>query len=178
MKKIILLFSLLFSFTFYAQNVEYMNKIRNLDENGAIEVAKEIASLSRGDFDVVLAKETQTGFKVIIARKGINQQEAANSPENFPDDVFVVYYTSFVEGENKALEIEGTKKYSLTRVVFNYLDLFPYWQKYFSTDATPEKTIADLNLRECRYRNNDIHWLYKFKEYSNGSKRWELNKFY
>ncbi|HUH25244.1 MAG TPA: hypothetical protein VLY87_01330 [Flavobacterium sp.] len=178
MKKLILLFNLFISFTFYAQNVEYMAEIRNLDENGAIEVAKEIADLSRGNFEVALQKETKKGYNVTMVRKGIDYNKIADKLDEYPNDFFIVSFEKYFEGQNKALEIEGVKKYRFHRVVFNYLDLFPYWQKYFSTEATPEKTIEDFKLRESRYKNNEVHWLYKFKEVSNGSKRWELNKFY
>jgi len=178
MKKLILLFSLFFSLTFYAQNVEYMKKIRNLDENGAIEVAKEIASLSRGSFEVAEKKETKVGFTIVMVRSGIDYENVIQYPEKYMDDTFTVSFVEFYEGQNMALEIEGVKKYNFHRVVFNYLDLFPYWQKYFSAEATPETTIDSIDLKRSEYKNKDNHWLYKFQPVPNGSKRWELNKFY
>lgn len=178
MKKLLLLFSLFFSFTFYAQNVEYMKKIRNLDENGVIEVAKEISSFTRGSFVLVDSKESEKGYLVRFVKEGINYDKNKGTSDLSLDDYFDVVFEKFYDGQNKALEIEGTKKFRFSVVVYNYLDLFPYWKKYFAPCATAETTIKSIDLQRSEYKKEGNHWLYKFQEIAYGDKRWRLNKFY
>src|SRR5690606_12249219 len=105
MKKLILFLSLFFSFTFYAQNVEYMKKIRNLDENGVIEVAKEISSFTRGSFVLVDSKESEKGYLVRFVKEGINYDKNKGTSDLSLDDYFDVVFEKFYDGQNKALEI-------------------------------------------------------------------------
>lgn len=178
MKRLLLLLLALVSFVGFAQDVEYMKKIRSLDEQGAIDVATEISSMTRGDFELDLSKETKQGYFVRFLTKGIDKDVVLASPEKYPDDIFKVSFMKFKQGENKALEIEGTTVYRLNTVEFNYLDLFPYWQKYFAPNATLEGTIEDYKSQESRYQAENVHWLYKFKPNTLGSKRWNLVEFY
>lgn len=178
MKKLILLFSLLATLTINAQDVEYMRKIRNLDENGVIETAKEISALTRGDFVLVDTKEYEKGYLVRFVKEGVSYDKNTGTYGLSLDDYFDVVYEKFYEGQNKALEIEGIKKFRFSVVVYNYLDLFPYWQKYFAPSATTETTIKSIDLQRSEYKNDGNHWLYKFQEIAYGDKRWRLNKFY
>lgn len=178
MKRLLLLLLALVSFVGFAQDVEYMKKIRSLDEQGAIDVATEIASMTRGDFELDLSKETKQGYFVRFLTKGIDKDVVLASPEKYPDDIIKVYFERFKQGDNKALEIEGTTQYNLHSVRFNYLDLFPYWQKYFAPNATLEDTIEDYKLQESRYEADNVHWLYKFKPETPSSKLWLFRRFY
>lgn len=178
MKRLLLLLLTLIGVYASAQDVEYMKKIRSLDEQGAIDVATEIASMTRGEFEFDVSKDTKGGRFVRFVRKGVDKDVVLASSEKYPDDVFSVSFVKFVKGENKALEIEGTTMYRLNAVEFNYLDLFPYWQKYFSPNATIEATIEDYRLQESRYKTTDVHWFYKFKPIYNGAKRWVITSFY
>lgn len=171
MKKILLFAFSLLSLNGYTQNIEYFKKIRNLDKSELENTAKEIAGFLRGEYEITKKEETESGYYYISFVK-------LNSSENeLANNAFNVVFKKFFEGKNEALEIEGTEKYSFYEVTYNYLDLFPYWQKYFVEKADKEQTAKDLKLQRSEYKEDKIWWLYKFQQADN-SKKWTLRMFY
>lgn len=75
------------------------------------------------------------------------------------------YYT--FEGENKDLEIEGVKKWTISSISGKFLDVFPFWKKYVDENADPikvsEKGAINSNterfLRMYKDSNQENFWI-------------------
>lgn len=75
------------------------------------------------------------------------------------------YYT--LEGENKDLEIEGVKKWTISSISGKFLDVFPFWKKYVDENADPvkvsEKGAINSNterfLRMYKDSNQENFWI-------------------
>lgn len=58
------------------------------------------------------------------------------------------------------------------------MDLFPFWQKYFATNATKESVLKDLKQQKSEIKGSDW-WMYKFQADDDlNPKIWTLRKFY
>ena len=167
MKKLILI-ALLVCFTTYGQDAEFFNKIRNLDEVGVENLAIELAGMTRNQFKIDSKQETDEGIVITFAKSDLSTD----------DVVLKVVFEKFMEGENKALEVKGVKKYSFYGVTYNYLDLFPFWQKYFSPNATKESVLTNYSQQKSELKTNGNWWLYKFQNDGSNPKIWTLRKFY
>lgn len=75
------------------------------------------------------------------------------------------YYT--LEGENKDLEIEGVKKWTISSISGKFLDVFPFWKKYVDENAdsvkVSEKGAINSNterfLRMYKDSNQENFWI-------------------
>lgn len=163
-------------------NIDYIRYIRNLTKSDTEKVVDEILSTVRGDYAVAAVRgENEKILEYwILTKEQIEQVENGSKTllSFYGKEIWKIEFERRSEGENKALEIKGVETYSFLTVSFNYLDLFPYWKKRFVLDATEESVLNTYNLQEFRIKNSTIHWLYKFKPKSLGSKVWTLNKFY
>lgn len=181
MKKIIILICLI-CFNTYAQDVAFFTKIRNLDDAGVENLAIEIADMTRNKFKIAKKDETESELVITLVKSDLSNEDVKKALEGTypnPDVVFDVVFEKFMEGQNKALEIKGVKKYKFYGVIYNYLDLFPFWQKYFAPDATKELTLTDLKLQRSQYKESGNWWLYKFQmDDARNPKIWKIIKFY
>lgn len=146
MKKLLLLTVLLISFFTQAQFKP--EQLKSLTQEQANAFSNEIAKNAKTKWEFVQAKENTKG-DYYIASYG--------SGEKTFKIVFNVYY----EGQNKALEIAGTKTYRFYEVRGSYLDLFPTWKKVFRPDAELEKTVDDFNSQELINRAEKINFKLK-----------------
>jgi len=150
MKKLLLLATLLIGLLVSAQITP--KELNNLTQEQANTFSNEIAINGKTKWEFVQAKENTKGDYYI---------STYSSGEKTLKVIFHVYY----EGQNKALEIPGTKTYKFYEVWGSYLDLFPTWKKVFKPDAELEKTVDDFNSQELINRPEKIN--FKLKESDN-----------
>lgn len=86
-----------------------------------------------------IIKDTGKSFKFVKIDK-IGQKEYIkyiddNNPESA---IYIIYYT-FMDGENKDLEIKGLKKWNIDSIASKYLLVFELYKNYFNSDADKEK---------------------------------------
>ena len=124
--------------------------------------------MTRNQFKIDSKQETDEGIVITFAKSDLSTD----------DTVLKVVFEKFMEGENEALEIKGVKKYRFYGVTYNYLDLFPFWQKYFSPNATKESVLNNYSQQQSELKTNGNWWLYKFQNDGSNPKIWTLRKFY
>lgn len=181
MKKILLILIAFLSINSFAQDKEYFEKIRNLKSTDeAIKIGWEIANLMRDKYVLQKPNENEQGLTLMFLKANVVDSLRKNNLklEFKANDYFQVNFTKKMEGENYALEIKGTPIYSFYSVTFKYLDLYPYWQKYFRPDTTKESVVETKNLsqRKSEIHTNDIWWNYHFDADKDGF--WTLKRFY
>ncbi|MFV8392765.1 hypothetical protein [Flavobacterium sp. LB2P6] len=146
MKKLILLTALLISS--FSQAQFKPEQLKSLTQEQANTFANEIATNAKTQWEFIQAKENTNGDYYVASY---------SSGEKTFKIVFNVYY----EGQNKALEIAGTKTYRFYEVRGSYLDLFPTWKKVFRPDAEIEKTVDDFKSQELINRPAKINFKLK-----------------
>ncbi|MGV1019315.1 hypothetical protein ACTS9V_06685 [Empedobacter falsenii] len=171
MKKLLLILITFLSINSFAQDKAYIEKIRNLkSQDEAIKVGWDIVSLMREKF--VLNKKTdedENGLTLIFLKANTVDSLRKINPQKMefpPEDVIKIYFTKEVEGGNIYLETKGTLYYNFYGVSYKYLDLFPFWQKYFRSDASIETTVNEaknFELREYRCKEIDDFCGYRFE---------------
>lgn len=181
MKKIFYLLILMFISNVNAQNFEYLKKIESLDFEQTKEITNDIISEMRNEYQIFEHRIINNFLVFFVIEKGIDIKSFKKDNSKYKDKYFMVYFKEFYEGENIPLEIKGVKRYSLNLVIHNYLDLFPYWNKYFNKNATLEKTINDYSMRFIDVDNKSLDGYleipsYSFNEYD--GKKWQIQKLY
>lgn len=146
MKKLLLLATLLIGFLASAQFKP--SQLRALTQEQANSFSNEIAINSKTKWEFIQAKENTKG-NFYVASYGSGEK------------TLKVIFNVYLEGENKALEIPGTKTYKFYEVWGSYLDLFPTWKKVFRPDAELEKTVDDYNSQELINRPEHINFKLK-----------------
>lgn len=146
MKKLLLLTALLIAFLGQAQFAP--GNLKELTQADANAFAREIAANAKTSLEFLTAKENTKGDYYIVN---------FGSGEKKLKVVFNVY----LEGENKALEIQGIKTYRFREASGTYLDLFTSWKKIFRPDVDIEKTIDDINSQELINRADGINFKLK-----------------
>lgn len=146
MKKLLLTLTLLIGFIANAQFKP--QDLKALTQDQANNFAKELATNGKTLWEFDSAKENTKGNYYIV---------------NYiaGEKTFKVIYNVYFEGENKALEVPGTKTYKFHEVSGSYLDLFPTWKKVFRPDAELEKTVDDFNSQELINRTDKINFKLK-----------------
>lgn len=146
MKKLLLIATLLIGFLAQAQFTP--GQLKQLTLKQATAFANEVAANAKTPLEFVEAKENTKG-NYFIANYGTGDHKLKV--------VFVIYN----EGENKALEIEGTKTYRFYEASGSYLDLFPTWKKMFRPDVNLENTVNNINSQELVSRKDNINFKLK-----------------
>lgn len=136
-------------------NQKPFNKFNRMTLDEASKFAKQIAESAKTEWLYFYEKEDEkhNTYRVVFIRKGLGAEktEAIKNKTELPEagDLLVVNFNIRYIGQNKALEIEGTKTYRFYEVRSKYLDLFPIWKKEFNPDADVEKTVDDLRSKEA-----------------------------
>ncbi|RWX00933.1 hypothetical protein [Flavobacterium cerinum] len=175
MKKL-LLTALLFTTLLQAQDKAFIDGLSKMDFDQAKSFANEIVASSRTKWVPLYDKENDKSAAIWFV-------DASLSPERIDKiksgksvcetgECLKVAFTAFYEGENKNLEVKGTKKYKFNSVVMKYLDIFPVWQKYFQPTADVSSLPDNYKLQDYKQGNT----LYKFKQ--ENTPYWSLTKFY
>ncbi|KIA86596.1 hypothetical protein [Flavobacterium sp. AED] len=146
MKKLILLIALLVSS--FTQAQFRPEQLKSLTQAQANSFANDVATNAKTQWEFVQAKESLNGDYYIVSYSS-------------GEKTFKIVFNVFYEGQNKALEIVGTKTYRFYEVWGSYLDLFPTWKKVFRPDAELEKTVDDFNSQELINRPAKINFKLK-----------------
>src|SRR5690554_2404155 len=177
MKKLLLLLALVLNCTFiYSQD---FTRFRSMTKEEAKDFATEITDSVRES--LMLWKEKENDRKItFIYIPTATDTVAMNKTMKKGTHLDVVFsYIDFeiiYEGKNLDLEIAGTKKYRFFQATFKLIDLLPIWQRYFNPSATLTEISTNYKMKEARYRENGVDWLYKFNP--SGSPYWTLRRFY
>ena len=79
-------------------------------------------------------------------------------------DTMNVFYKVYMTGANKDLEIEGTPKYYFSIVEGKFLDLYPFWNKFISSEHSAEQAskkgtlYAPMHGRNIWFKREGDKW--------------------
>ncbi|MGV0919738.1 hypothetical protein ACTS94_05025 [Empedobacter falsenii] len=118
---------LLFAFLMLVVSVNAQTKYNSLSEEQKQEMINSIISETGKSF--VLDEEDKKGNKFYYTY--VNK--------NDPNDNLIITALSFMEGENKTLEIKGVQKWAIYKISGKYLSLFPFWKNNVDKNADKEK---------------------------------------
>ncbi|MPS73995.1 MAG: hypothetical protein E2590_12745 [Chryseobacterium sp.] len=133
MKKL-LLFLLISGFVF-GQNFD---RFKTLDSTQMLKVTEEIV-LATGKNFVYVGDDNSHG-RLTKIYKEVNESPNEEIRLN-------VSFSTFYDGENKALEVKGVKRWSLRAVSGKFLAIAPIWKNYFDPNADIIKMSKDTWIR-------------------------------
>lgn len=150
MKKIILLIALLLTSFAFSQKIN----LKNLDSIQFVKNCDKIIS------------DTGKGFKKVSDGKLDWKSYFKYTDEN-NESIFIVYYTTNV-GENKDLEVKGTKSWFIDSIASKYLTVYELYKMYFNSKADKEriqKLGTDLESQdlEANLRKTSQEGLWEIK---------------
>jgi len=150
MKKLITLYVLFITLFGYAQNKEYLTKLKQpiYTTEDAINLTKVILEYSDVPLKVYKTYVNNKGsyFVVKYIPESISNEEFTKDDESSMNLYKKAITFAFVigrEGEDLNLEREGIVTYKLREIHGRYLTLFPYWKKYFNSNVD----IEDLSKK-------------------------------
>jgi hypothetical protein len=185
MKKLLLLISLLFCFIARGQNAEFLHQVDNCDLNTATQFADSIANSFRVKYERLDARESRRGdvYSIVYlpassmpkTKEAIKEAiEKSYSREFDCDSCLSVHFSIINEGENKSLEIKGTKKYHFTFTRGKFLDLFSFWTKYVNPNAIASE-VSSKGIDSQRDFKNNQYW-FNFAT-SNDNGKWYIKNY-
>lgn len=151
MKKLILFIALLIVSFVQAQDYAYLiylNKIATNKE--AIKIAEDIASIQTKKVRLLSAQEFTEDRQLLVRfvpEEMTNEQYDALDQYEQSDFLTVTFRIDYL-GENKDLERQGVKTYKLKHLKGTYLQIFPFWKKYYYPEAELEPTLTDYKKQK------------------------------
>lgn len=163
MNKLLLLLSLIFSTTIYSQDLEYQSKLKNgvTTEKKVVDLTASIVELAKKTLRYFVAREHENKYYVVqYIPANVTDEEWKNNMDEYRGEAVVFKFRITNKGENKNLEIQGVKTYVFEDVRGKYLNLFPYWQKYFDATSDMEKLSTKSYTKKDSYTfsGNDGTW--------------------
>lgn len=140
MKRILFAFFILFSSwsIVAAQTEPDVSKYNFFQKEEALEFAKQCAALSKTKWVFLKDKEiTNPNYYIVTFVNPLDETE------NMKFSFIKRYLNS-----NEDLEIKGDPSYRFEDVYGKYLDLFPFWEKYFKPGAPLEETLKQYKFRD------------------------------
>ena len=160
MKK--LLFFLLLPFVAAAQfNAD---KLCDFTIDGARTYADEIVSLSKDKFRFYKIEDDRESVKFIYVPSSLSDKNLTGPHDYMDYETVEVLYDVYMAGKNDDLKNPGVKTYRLSRAHGQFLNIFPFWQKYYVPEATIEN-YKDYRMRELKKGQ----MLIKFQDLENGN---------
>lgn len=168
MKKLLLF--ILLPFLGFAQiNID---KVCSFTQEEARNYADEIVSLSKEKFRFYKTDQGRESETFVYVPANLTDTEIGKGPQDYMDHQTIeVVYSIYMAGKNDDLKIPGVKTYRLERSHGQFLNLFPFWQKYYVPEATAEN-YKDYRMREMRKGR----MLMKFIDNDGGN--WFITPFY
>lgn len=158
--------------------MKLLESYRKMSLQQATDFAVQIANNTRDKWDVLDVDDGSKSLSVVFVNDTTSSKRRKQflDRKEFPEkyEVFSVTFKSFMEGENKNLEIEGVKKYSFNGVTLKFLDIFPTWKQFFNKEATQDNVMNDYDARKVSA--NKGNWMYKFTP--SNEPFWTIHKFY
>lgn len=111
-----------------------------------------------------------TDKNLMFHKKGNEQGYQYLKYKNTEDETFTILYSTFFEGENKALDIKGIKKWNIKSISGKFLTLFPIWKKLVDSNAVAENIT---NKKEVKSKGALVDW--KFSSLLEGGNFWTIN---
>lgn len=152
-----ILFSLLFSSFAVAQNVDYLKSLNKLDSVQVTTVASEINSLTNNAFKLYDDKEKNYTrvIRFYPANYSLEEFEAKYKTTGVYacTECMKVSFSYVFDGGNSDLNIKGKKVYKFQSATAEYLQLFPFWQKYVFPNLSAEQQLTDTNYNSRWYKN-------------------------
>lgn len=118
---------LLFALLMLVVSANAQTKYNSLSEEQKQEMINSIISVTGKEF--VLDEETKRGNEFYYTY--------VNKNDNTDHLIFTTI--SFMDGENKSLEIKGVQKWAVYKISGKYLSLFPFWKNNVDQNADKEK---------------------------------------
>lgn len=153
-----ILFYLMFSSFAMAQNVDYLKSLNKLDSTQVTPVANEINSLANNAFKFYddIEKNYTRILRFYPAKYTLQEFEAKYKTTGVYacTECMKVTFSYVYDGANSDLKIPGKKVYKFQSVTAEYLQLFPFWQKYVTPTLNPEQLLSDANYNNRWYKNS------------------------
>ncbi|AOW09502.1 hypothetical protein [Flavobacterium gilvum] len=168
MKKVLLLTALLIGCFVQSQNIDLLHKANKCDLTFAKSLSDEISTSAKTKYVYLTSKEsTYLNLVTFVYIKDDLSDSDKKSIEAYLsnytgryelqlDNCLCVHFKVNKVGENKDLEIKGTKEYVFDNVKGKYLDLFAFYQKNIEPTATTEKTTT-TGIYSTR-KDKDGYW--------------------
>ncbi|MGV0924098.1 hypothetical protein [Empedobacter tilapiae] len=180
MKKLLLILITFLSVNSFAQDKEYIKKINFLSKEEAIKIGWEIVNSTRYKFVMQSPDETDKGLALLFLRKDVVDSARQNNIKTFDlntDNSVYVWFKKKNVGGNSALEIKGTDMFELYQVGTKFLDIFPYWQKYFYPKSTQESLLKNYKERSVSVKVDNNTVSYELDNDLNKNNLWILKKY-
>ncbi|MBS1535328.1 MAG: hypothetical protein JST78_09640 [Bacteroidetes bacterium] len=167
MKNLFSLLLLVISLLGHSQNNDFIISLEKMDFENAKKFSDEIASTAKTKWEFLKFKEDEKKlycrFVYIDSSLPDALKESIKTGSEVCENCLYIDYSIVYDGENKDLQIKGTKKYRFREFSGKYLDVQPAWSAYFRNGVTAEAALSNYELRE--YQDKSIGISYKiFKE--------------
>jgi len=164
MKKLLLLLSFIFTATVYAQDLEYQTKLKEgvTTEKEAVDLTASIVDLAKKPLRFHSAREHENKYFVVqYIPTNVTDENWKSNRDEYSSEAVVFKFRISNKGENKNLEIPGVKTYVFNDVYGKYLNLFPFWQKYFDATSDLEKLSTESFTQKNKYTfsGNNGSWI-------------------
>ncbi|WP_312078386.1 hypothetical protein [Chryseobacterium sp.] len=172
MKKLLLFFVLLSTFCF--GQIESI-QVCNMTETQAKAYSDELSNMAKDNFrfyGIEKGYENTLYFMYVPTNisADVIEREKPSITGNSYEKIEIVF-ESFMAGKNDDLRIAGEKRYRMQRAHGQFLNILPFWKKYYNTDTTVEN-YKDYAMREFRKDN----LLMKLQDADDGF--WYIQTFY
>lgn len=101
-----------------------------------------------GDEIISLAPQKFRFYKIVQQRESeifvyvpvnLTDEQIGAGPQDYTSyETIEIIFSIYMDGKNEDLKIDGVKTYRLERAHGQFLNLFPFWQKYYVPDATSQ----------------------------------------
>lgn len=178
MKKLLLLTSLLLGTFIQAQDLKYIKSLDSLNNESAREFADKVVLNSKTKYEYLrideTTKEPENYHEIVYVPVDLVNKAKKVQPFVICDECIKVRFYVYNAGENKPLEIKGTRTLRFSEVSGRYLDLFPVWKNIFRPDVILEKTLEDFRSQQLKKGNPTIDYRFYKK---NNENSWYIHNY-
>ena len=139
------------------QNIDYLKSLNKLDSVQVTTVANEINSLTNNAFKLYDKKKKNYTriLRFYPAKYTLQEFEAKYKTTGIYacTECMKVTFSFVFDGANSDLNVKGKKMYKFQSVTAEYLQLFPFWQKYVTPTLNAEQLLSDANYNNRWYKN-------------------------
>ncbi|MES2238877.1 MAG: hypothetical protein V4497_01330 [Bacteroidota bacterium] len=164
MKKLLLLTALLIGFLCQAQDFDFLKKTYRSDIEFTRQFADSVAVSFGEEYNFLGSRESKRGdvYSIVYLPVSVSEETKKRIKESIDYaytgdciECLKVHFKIFKEGENKDLQIGGTKKYMFNVFEGKFLDVLPFWKKHINPSAAAEE-ISSKGYASIRNETNKI----------------------
>lgn len=116
-----------------------IDRVCNYTKDEAKAYGDEIISLSTVKFRFYkIVQQRESEIFVYVPSHLTDAEIGTGSQDYMNYETIEVVYSIYMDGKNEDLKSDGFKTYRLERAHGQFLNLFPFWQKYYVPDATAQ----------------------------------------